>query len=206
MKLPGRYVFAAANKLGILFRRAKCYMIVGLKFDSSVLFNRKIKLNLIHSNMTIGKKTQIYEGVNVFSKNGQISIGDNCQIKIRSRLVNKNSLISIGDFSALGNDSEIIAEKEIVQIGNYVRIAADVFITSSDHNFRDASKKIVEQGKKFDPVIIEDDVWIGRRAIVLPGVKIEEGAVIAAGAVVTKNIPRYSIAGGVPAKIIGKRE
>ena len=74
-------------------------------------------------------------------------------------------------------------------------------IYNSEHDVQDPSFKAVKS-----PVIIEDYVFIGPRAIILPGVKIGTGAVVAAGAVVTKNVPERAIVGGVPAKEIGQRQ
>lgn len=99
-------------------------------------------------------------------------------------------------------------------IGNYCSIAEGVtFVVSSDHPTNYLStfpfkKRIIHNGDdavtKGD-IIIGDDVWIGTNAIILSGVKIGQGAVIAAGSVVTKNVPSYSIVGGVPAKVIKYR-
>ena len=78
-------------------------------------------------------------------------------------------------------------------------------IFTQNHNFGDRTKLIREQGATRKPVIIEDDVWIGARVILLPGVTMGRGSVVAAGAVVTKSFPPFSIIGGVPARIIGNR-
>jgi maltose O-acetyltransferase len=112
--------------------------------------------------------------------------------------------ISIGDNSGLGVNCKI---QQNVKIGNDVMMGEDVIIMTSSHNFEDVNIPMRLQG--FLPpneVIIDDDVWIGSRVIILPGVKIGKGAIIGAGAVVTKNIPEYCIVGGVPAKIIRDRK
>ena len=103
------------------------------------------------------------------------------------------------------------AENERLIIGNFVSIAEDVlFILGGNHNMNTFSTypfKVMVLGEKREawskgPIIVEDDVWIGTRAIILSGVRIGKGAVIAAGTVVTKDIPPYAIVGGNPAKII----
>ncbi|MGB9883466.1 MAG: acyltransferase, partial [Microgenomates group bacterium] len=86
-------------------------------------------------------------------------------------------------------------------IGNHVDIASEVMIYNSEHDINDVNFKAIEA-----PVYIEDYVFIGPRAIILPGVKIGKGAVVAAAAVVTKDIPPFAVVGGVPAKIIGERK
>jgi maltose O-acetyltransferase len=87
-----------------------------------------------------------------------------------------------------------------IHIGNYVDIAPEVNIWTLEHDMQ--SPGFASQG---GPVVIEDYVWIANRAIILPGITIGKGAVVAAGAVVTKDVEPYTIVGGVPAKKIGVR-
>lgn len=93
------------------------------------------------------------------------------------------------------------------KIGNYVLIAPNVSLLSSSHVSDSCDMPIVLQGATEDnPVIIEDDVWIGRNVIIMPGCIIGTGSIIGAGAVVTKNIPSFSVAVGIPAKVIKNRK
>lgn len=87
-----------------------------------------------------------------------------------------------------------------IEIGNNVVIASDSILLTAGHDVND--KHFSARYKK---IIIEDRAWICTRSTILGGVKIGEGAVVAAGSVVTKDIPPYTIVGGVPAKVIGKR-
>lgn len=118
--------------------------------------------------------------------------------------------VSVGDYSGIGVDCEVIAkgknaDGEII-IGNYVMMGPECVIYTSGHKFDRTDITIMEQGSTPPKsVVIGDDVWIGRRVIIMPGVTIGNGCVIGAGAVVTKSIPDYSVAAGVPAKIIKKR-
>ena len=75
-------------------------------------------------------------------------------------------------------------------------------MTALNHNFEDATQRIDEQGVGTKPVVIGDDVWIGANAVILPGVTIGRHCVVAAGAVVTKDVPDNSVVAGVPAKIL----
>ncbi|KKH16919.1 acyltransferase [Methanosarcina mazei] len=110
--------------------------------------------------------------------------------------------IMIGNNSGLGINS--IVEK--ATIGNNVMMGRDVIIMSNSHKYEDCNVPMIFQGiKPVKEVIIGDDVWIGHRVIILPGVKIGKGSIIGAGAVVTKDVPDYAIVGGVPAKIIRYR-
>ncbi len=92
------------------------------------------------------------------------------------------------------------------QIGNYVMIAPNVTILSKTHNYSDISIPMILQGAKSNLIpIIEDDVWIGRNVIIMPGITIGSGSIIGAGSIVNKNVEPYSVMGGVPAKLIRKR-
>ena len=107
--------------------------------------------------------------------------------------------VVIGDYTRIGIHNTIIGP---VCIGNHVNLAQGITVTALNHNFEDKTKRIDEQGITTKPVIIGDDVWIGANAVVLPGVTIGKHCVVAAGAVVTKDVPDNTIVGGVPAKVI----
>lgn len=107
--------------------------------------------------------------------------------------------VTIGDYTRIGIHNTIIGP---VCIGNHVNLAQGITITALNHNFEDASKRIDEQGISTKPVVIGDDVWIGANAVILPGVTIGSHCVVAAGAVVTKDVPDNCVVGGVPAKVI----
>lgn len=85
-------------------------------------------------------------------------------------------------------------------IGAGVSIAPDVYLLTADHD-----PQSPDFAGRTAPVVIEDQAWLGTRAMVLPGVTVGQGAVVAAGAVVTKDVPPYTIVGGVPARQIGER-
>lgn len=107
--------------------------------------------------------------------------------------------IHIGKDSIIGDHATLDGRAKLI-IGNHVDIASEVMIFNSQHDINDPDFEAIEA-----PVKIEDYVFIGPRAIVLPGVTIGRGAVIAAGAVVTKDVEPNSIVGGVPARVIGNR-
>ncbi len=109
--------------------------------------------------------------------------------------------VTIGDHTRIGIHCTVIGP---VCIGSNVNLAQGITVTALNHNFEDTTKRIDEQGISTKPVVIDDDVWIGANAVILPGVTIGQHAVIAAGAVVTKDVPDYSLVAGVPAKEIKK--
>lgn len=127
--------------------------------------------------MKIGKGTSIHMGA-VFYNAGKIQIGEDT-------IIGENAVLD-------GRDD--------LYIGSHVDIASEVMVYNGQHDINDEKFKPV-----FEPVVIEDYVFIGPRAIILPGVTIKKGAVVGAGAVVTKDVEEFTIVGGVPAKPIGER-
>jgi acetyltransferase-like isoleucine patch superfamily enzyme len=113
--------------------------------------------------------------------------------------------VVIGDTVAINYFTMIVAFAKIT-IGNDVLIGPYVLIHSGNHRFTDPEVSIREQGHERAPIDIEDDVWIGGHAVILAGTRIGYGAIVAAGAVVTKDVEPYAIVAGVPAKKIGNRK
>lgn len=109
--------------------------------------------------------------------------------------------VIIGDHTRVGLHNTIIGP---VTIGSHVNLAQGITVTALNHNFEESCKRIDEQGVTTKPVIIGNDIWIGANAVLLPGVTIGDHSVVAAGAVVTKDVPPHSLVAGVPAKIIKK--
>lgn len=115
--------------------------------------------------------------------------------------------ISIGDNVWMSKNIALYASNGIV-IGSDVTVAKDVSFISSDHGFKQASVKINKQPMQLKklPIVIGNDVWIGEKAIILKAVRVGDGAVIGAGAVITKDVPAYSVVAGNPARVIAHRE
>lgn len=110
--------------------------------------------------------------------------------------------IEIGDFSELGTRCMIHSD---VTLGKNVIMGPDVKIYSRNHTFESLTIPIQFQGKTTKPTFIGNDVWIGANVIILPGVTVGNHCILAAGSIVTKNIPDYAIVGGNPAKVIKYR-
>ena len=126
--------------------------------------------------------------------------GENVNIERKARFTPD---LSIGNNSGIGIDCELWGE---VTVGRDVMMGPEVIVYTQNHKSERTDIPMRLQGHEdASPVTIGNDVWIGRRAMILPGVHIGDGAVIGAGAVVTKDVPPYSVAGGVPAKVIRKR-
>ena len=111
--------------------------------------------------------------------------------------------VSLGDYSGIGINAKIYGT---CRIGRYVMMGTDVTIITRNHRFDRTDIPMMEQGFEEErSVTIGDDVWIGDRVMILPGVEIGRGAVLAAGAVVTRDVPPYAVAAGVPARVIRDR-
>ena len=126
-------------------------------------------------------------------------LGDYSVVESFACINNAVGDVIIGNHTRVGLHNTIIGP---VSIGNHVNLAQGIPITALNHNFTDAGKRIDEQGISTKEVVLEDDIWIGANAVILPGVTIGEHSVVAAGAIVTKDVPPHSLVAGVPAKVI----
>lgn len=117
--------------------------------------------------------------------------------------------IHIGDDVFIGSGAVMHASESAIFIGNKVMLGPGVTILGGDHNTTQIGQRMFDVKEKLpendQPVTLEDDVWIGARAILLKGVTIGTGSIVAAGSVVTSNVPPYSIAGGIPARVLKPR-
>ena len=128
-----------------------------------------------------------------------IKIGRRSTLHIGARFYQPKN-ISIGQGTIIGDHATLDGRAQLT-IGNHVDIASEVMILNAEHDLSSPNFSSIEE-----PVEIKDFCFIGPRAIILPGVTIGRGAVVAAGAVVTKDVPALSIVGGVPAREITKRD
>lgn len=116
--------------------------------------------------------------------------------------IRKPTSLEIGEGTVIGDNAILDARSGIV-IGSNVNFSSNVSIWTLQHDHRDPVFRCTPE--HYGAVTIGNRVWIGPNTIILPGVKIGEGAVVAAGAVVTKDVPAFSLVGGIPAKVIGQR-
>ncbi len=128
-----------------------------------------------------------------------VKIGKGSTIHMWASFFDPRNIV-IGEDTIIG-DHAFLDGREKIEIGNHTDIASSVMIYNSEHDLSDEEFKAINA-----PVRIGDYCFIGPRAIILPGVNIGKGAVVAAGAVVTKDVADFQIVGGVPAKPIGERK
>ena len=167
-------------------------------------FRKKILFSfytIFASWLPISQRSKFAKILRYFFAKKICSLGKNVNIERRAYFT---PALKIGDNSGIGINSEIYGP---VSIGENVMMGPEVIIYTSGHNFSNCEIPIIKQGAtETKEVIIDDDCWIGRRVIIMPGVHIGRGCVVGAGAIVTKDIPSFSVVGGVPAKIIKYRK
>ena len=151
------------------------------------------------SSLKIGNSFRINSNSILRGKN--ISIGDNCFIDQNVMINSRGGYFSVGKNCSINSFSKISC-KGGVKFGNGVRIGSHFSLVASSHIFTDPEKNIHTQGLNYIGVTIGNNVWVGTRVTILDGVTIGNNCVIAAGAVVNKNVENNTIVGGVPAKLI----
>ncbi len=175
------------------------------------------------------QRLALWCGYRLATRGGHVHIDPTCRISPEARICARSGSIRIGPNSTvalgtiiqgnvrLGAHCSVQAYSILVgygsrdnptgaiDIGDYVRIAPHVMMIAANHVFADPDRSIHSQGLAPAPIIIEDDCWIGGRVTLTAGVRIGRCSVIGAGAVVTRDIPAYSLAVGVPAKVVRSR-
>lgn len=161
------------------------------------LFNYVLDLELLF--LTIVSFVPLHTVRDIFYDLAGIKLGHDSTIHMWARFYDPRN-ITIGDDSIIG-DHAFLDGRDKIKIGSHVDIASQVLIYNSEHDINSQDFHAINS-----PVEIGDYVFIGPRAIILPGVKIGKGAVVGAGAVVTHDVAEFTIVGGVPAVKIGERK
>lgn len=175
-----------------------------------VFMDRGVSLNA-RNMIRIGRAVSIGRGVHIdgLSRSG-ITLGDRVTIDIGAILRGSGVIRNLGEGIHISDGTAIGARNFLhggggIYIGENCLFGPSVMIFSEDHEFHDPAVLIREQGEKRNAVRIERDVWLGANVVVLAGVSIGEGSVVAAGAVVTKSLGPFGVFAGIPARRIGDR-
>jgi acetyltransferase-like isoleucine patch superfamily enzyme len=199
-----------AEKLTCLIR-GFYYRLFFKKCEGLLFVGRRCKIKHCHKisvgrTITIGGNVEI----NALSISG-ITFGNNVSIQ-RNTIIECTGVIRhLGEGLVIGNNVGIaqncfIQVRGKVTIGNDVMLGPGVSIFSENHGFSDIDIPMLEQPESRKGVTIENDVWLGTGAIILDGVTIGKGSIIAAGSLVKSSVPPYSIVAGVPGKILRSRK
>jgi len=211
------YPFSYRELLSILFSklfailRGLIFIKLFLNTSKGLLFAEKGSKIMFGHKIKCGKNLNLmeYSTINALSYDG-VEIGDNFTLGKYAMIECTGVLRNVGNSIKIGNNVGInhycfIGVRGDIEIGDNVIFGPRVNIFSENHNFNRIDIPIKEQGVTKDKTIIGNDVWIGANVSIMSGVKIGNSCIIAAGAVVSKDIEDYSIVGGVPAKLIKKR-
>ena len=214
-RFPGEWksqdIIATLYRLSFFYLRGMFQRLFFKKSSGWVLVGKGASIRYAR-HLSTGKDfiVEDYAEVNCMTYRG-IIVGDRVTIGKHAIIRPTNIYGSaIGEGLKIGNNSSIgpysyIGCSGYIEIGNNVMMSPRVSIYSENHLFDNPELTIKEQGVKREFVKIEDDCWIAANTVILAGVTIGRGSVIAAGSVVNKDVPPYSIVGGVPAKVIKSR-
>jgi acetyltransferase-like isoleucine patch superfamily enzyme len=190
---------------GLLIRpflkKSKSYLFMGKR--CKIFFKNKISIG---RSVTIGDNVEI----NALSRHG-VTIGNDVSILKNTIIECTGVLRNLGEGLEIGNNVGIaqncfIQVRGMVKIGNNVIFGPGVSIFSENHVFDNPELPVNVQGETRKGVTIEDGVWIGTRSVILDGVTVGKNSIIAAGSIVNKDVPAYSVVGGVPAKVLKERK
>ena len=179
--------FSRPSKREYLIDIFKCsFSLISVKYWGSLWAYIVVNMISGRKKAKIGKHTKVHPTA-LLRQGERIEIGDNC-------LINHNNVLQAGK------------ECGKIKIGNYVHTGANVMMFAFNHSIDDLATPSILQDYYDADVCIEDDVWIGAGSVIVAGVTIGKGSVIGSNSVVTKDIPPYSIAAGIPAKVIRSRK
>jgi acetyltransferase-like isoleucine patch superfamily enzyme len=157
------------------------------------------------SSIVLGRQCKIHRGAYLDAAGGGlIRFADKVTVNRGAIVQGSRGGVQLGEGVELNNFA-IVNGAGGVTIGPYTLIGPHATIVSYEHEYRDRTRRIRDQPYRYEPISIGADVWIGAHAVVLAGVTIGDGAVVAAGAVVTRDVPEYTVVAGVPARAIGAR-
>ena len=134
-----------------------------------------------------------------------MSLADGVRIGRGCQLYAEGGTLDMGEDAALSPGVTVDASGGLIRIGKQVAIGPGTVLRAANHCFDSLEKPIMLQGHLYGEIVIEDDVWIAANCTITPGTRIGHGAVVGAGAVVTRDVEPYAIVGGVPARVIGSR-
>jgi acetyltransferase-like isoleucine patch superfamily enzyme len=154
--------------------------------------------------VTIGTQVRIHAGAEIDATRGTVSLGDRCIIHSGAKILTFGGHITLGRNCSV-NPYCVLYGHGGLRIGDNVRIAAGCILIPANHLYNRTDQPIHHQGEQRLGITVGNDVWIGCHACILDGVTIREGAVIAAGAVVNRDVDAYTVVGGVPAHPLKKR-
>jgi acetyltransferase-like isoleucine patch superfamily enzyme len=194
-----------AGALGLALRKALYPLLLG-SCGANVVFGQNVVLRHPHK-IHIAGNVVVDDNCLIDAKgsnNRGITIGSGVFIGRNTILSCKDGDIELADGANLGFNCEVFSASR-VRIGKSVLMAAYSYVIGGDHDFSDPNASVLSQGRRSSGVSVGDGAWLGAGAKILDGVDVGEHAVIGAGAVVRESVPAFSIAVGIPARVVGSR-
>lgn len=205
--MPRSYAMLMVSRRGMMLLRGFFAKPFLKRCGRHFFLGRKARI-LAKNKISIGRSCTIEDGcyVDALSRLG-IKIGNNFKLGKNSTIECTGVASEIGEGLVIGDnvgisERALIAVRGKITIGNDVIIGPNVSLQAENHNYTNQSIPIRKQGTSRKGIIIEDNCWLGCNVIILDGVTISSGSVVAAGAVVTKDVPSGVVVAGVPAKVI----
>jgi acetyltransferase-like isoleucine patch superfamily enzyme len=210
---PGRYWLEQLLMLAIgwvptpagIGLRSVLYRLI-LKMDGPAAIEKNVRLRFAN-HIRLGHGSYIDENVYIHACPGGVSIGRNTLVMHGAILhvYNFRNLphagIQIGDDSLIG-EYTVIRGQGGVSIGSRVYTSPMTQLIAVNHVFSDPDRPFIDQGITAQGIVIEDEVWLGANAVVTDGVRVGKGAVVAASAVVTRDVPPHTVVAGIPARVV----
>ena len=192
--------------LGLVLRKV-CYPLLLGSCGRNVVFGQHVVLRHPHK-IRLGDNVVVDDHCLLDAKgdaNAGIVIASGTFIGRNTILSCKNGDIAIGEGANIGFNCEVFSAAQ-VEIGPRALLAAYCYVIGGDHDWKDAGRPVLEQGRRAAGVVVGAGAWLGAGAKVLDGVRVGADAIVGAGAVVNADVPEGAIAVGVPAKVIGTRQ
>jgi acetyltransferase-like isoleucine patch superfamily enzyme len=185
--------------------RGQVYRMVLGAAGPGCFIEQNVRL-LVPQRIFLGRRVMVGEGcfLDANTPQGRIELQDDVWLSRGSLIVAGEAEVVIGPTTYIGHRSLMYGHAGI-EIGRDVLLANDVQLICGNHTFARRDVPIRAQPPEGEPIVIGDDVWLGASAIILGGVTVGKGSVVGAGSVVTRSLPPYSIARGVPAQVVGVR-
>ena len=185
----------------IFLRTLVCWLLAHTPTTAGVALRRRAYRFMLKS---LGPRANIADDVTILGfKN--MSVGQSVSVMRQSFLAAQEGSLRLGDRVSINRNVHLDASQGDIQIGNDCLIGPNCVLRAADHVFEDATRPIRTQGHAGGTIILEDDVWLASNVVVIRNVRIGRGSVIGSQSVVTRDIPPFSIAFGVPARVVRSR-
>jgi acetyltransferase-like isoleucine patch superfamily enzyme len=188
------------------FLRGKCYRFLLRKVGKGTVFGKDVVLRC-PGRISLGQRVMIddYAVLDAKGENSSLELGDQILLGRSTILSCNDSILTIGNFVSFGPFC-FLASRSVLRIGSNVAIGAGTYFLGGGHAHDDPDTAVIHQARLSKGIIVEDNAWIGIDAKILDGVTIGRNSIVGAGAVVSKDVPPWTVVLGNPARVVEKRK